>query len=139
MYLCVLDTQLEPGPQSAHGDSPGKNTGVGCHALLQGIFPNQGSNLGLQHCRQILYHLSHQGSPCDRYMKGLLSSVGPQRPCVSVGFLAATVGGGQDHTSLHARSQRLGNSCSQLALGPGKSHCLAKTGSHQRGSVASPQ
>ena len=47
-----------------HGDSPGKNTGVGCHALLQGIFPTQGLNPGLLHCRQILYHLSHQGSHC---------------------------------------------------------------------------
>jgi len=37
-----------------HGDSPGKNTGVDCHALLQGIFPTQGSNPGLPHCRQIL-------------------------------------------------------------------------------------
>ena len=37
---------------------PGKSTGVGCHCLLQGIFPNQGSNLGLLHCRQTLYHLS---------------------------------------------------------------------------------
>ena len=45
------------------GDSPGKNTGVGCHALLQGIFPTQGSNPGLLHCRQILYQLSHEGSP----------------------------------------------------------------------------
>ena len=44
-------------------DSPGKNTGVGCHALLQGIFPTQGSNLGLCHCRKILYHLSYLGSP----------------------------------------------------------------------------
>ena len=42
-------------------DFPGKNTGLGCHFLLQGIFPAQGSNLGLPHCRQILYHLSHQG------------------------------------------------------------------------------
>ena len=42
--------------------SPGKNTRVGCHALLQGIFPTQGSNPGLPYCRQILYHLSHQGS-----------------------------------------------------------------------------
>ena len=40
-----------------------KNTGVGCHFLLQGIFPTQGSNLGLLHCRQTLYHLSHQGRP----------------------------------------------------------------------------
>ena len=39
----------------------GKNTGVGCHSFLQGIFPTQGSNLGLLHCRQILYLLSHQG------------------------------------------------------------------------------
>ena len=37
--------------------------GVGCHFLLQGIFPTQGSNPGLSHCRQTLYHLSHQGSP----------------------------------------------------------------------------
>ena len=36
---------------------------MGCHALLQGIFPTQGSNPGLLHCRQILYHLSYQGSP----------------------------------------------------------------------------
>ena len=44
-------------------DSPGKNTGVGCHALLQGIFLPQGSNQGLLHCRQILNQLSYQGSP----------------------------------------------------------------------------
>ena len=41
---------------------PGKNTGVGCHSLLQGIFLTQGLNLGRLHCRQILYQLSHQGS-----------------------------------------------------------------------------
>ena len=52
-----------PPGSSVHGNSSGKNTGVGCHALLQGIFPNQGSNPGLLHCRQILYHLSHQRSP----------------------------------------------------------------------------
>ena len=44
---------------SVHGDSPSKNTGVGCHALLQGIFLIQGSNPGLPDCRQILYHVSH--------------------------------------------------------------------------------
>ena len=42
---------------------PGKNTGLGTCFLLQGIFPTQGSNLSLPHCRQILYHLRHQGSP----------------------------------------------------------------------------
>ena len=40
-----------------------QDTGVGCHSLLQGIFLTQGSNLGLPHCRQILYHLRHQGIP----------------------------------------------------------------------------
>ena len=44
-------------------DSPGKNTGVGGHSLLQGIFPTQGMNLGLLHCRWILYHLNRQRSP----------------------------------------------------------------------------
>jgi len=48
---------------SVHGDFSGKNTGVGCHALLQGIFPTQGLNPGVLHCRWILYGLSHQGSP----------------------------------------------------------------------------
>ena len=48
-----------------HGDSPGKNTGVGCHALLREIFPTQGLNPGLPYCRWILYHLSHQGNPLD--------------------------------------------------------------------------
>ena len=44
-------------------NSPGQKTGVGSLSLLQGIFPTQGSNPGLLHCRQILYQLSHQGSP----------------------------------------------------------------------------
>ena len=43
-------------------NSLGKNTGVSCHFLLQGIFPTQGLNLGLPHCRQTLYQVSHQGS-----------------------------------------------------------------------------
>ena len=47
---------------SVHGDSPGKNTGVGCHALLKGTFPTHRSNPGFPHCRRILYCLSHQGS-----------------------------------------------------------------------------
>ena len=44
-------------------NSPGKNTGEDSHSLLQGIFPTQGSNPDLLHCRQILYHVSHEGSP----------------------------------------------------------------------------
>ena len=48
--------------------SPGKNTGVGSHSLLQGIFPTQGLNPRLLHCRQILYSLSHQESPFIYYI-----------------------------------------------------------------------
>ena len=44
-------------------NSPGQNTGVGSLSLLQGIFPTQGSNPGLPHCRWILYQLSHRGNP----------------------------------------------------------------------------
>ena len=60
--LCdPMDYSL-PG-SSVHRDSLGKNTGLGCHALLQGIFPSQGLNSGLLHCRWTLYHVSHQESP----------------------------------------------------------------------------
>ena len=64
--LCLTfcdPTDYSPPGASVLGDSPGQDTGVGCHALLQGIFPTQGSNPGLPHCRRILYGLSNQGSP----------------------------------------------------------------------------
>ena len=65
LTLCNPMAYSPPG-SSVYGDSPGKNTGVGCHALLQRILPTQGLNLGLPHCRQILYYLNHQGSlPSD--------------------------------------------------------------------------
>ena len=55
--------RLWPDRLLCPGNSPGKNTGVSNHSLLQGIFLTQGLNLDLMHCRQILYCLSHQGSP----------------------------------------------------------------------------
>ena len=66
-----------PPGSSVRGDSPGKNTGVGNHFLFQGIFPTQGSNPGLLHCRQILCHLSHQRSSLD-------SKHPPKSSCVSL-------------------------------------------------------
>ena len=51
-----------PAGSSVRGNFPGQNTGVGGLSLLQGIFPTQGSNPGLPHCRWILYEQSHQGS-----------------------------------------------------------------------------
>ena len=59
LTLCHPMDCSPPG-SSVHGDSPGKNTGVGCHALLQGIFLIQGSNPCLLHCRQIFCHLSYR-------------------------------------------------------------------------------
>ena len=75
-YVCVSHSVV-PNSLRPHGlqstrflcpwDFPGKDTwkgnGVGCHFLLQGIFPTQGSNPGLLYCRQILYRLSYKGSP----------------------------------------------------------------------------
>ena len=54
---------LQPTRFLSPWNFPGKSTGVGCHFLLQGIFPTQWSNPSLRHCRQTLYHLSHQESP----------------------------------------------------------------------------
>ena len=50
-------------PMDSPWNSPIQNTGVGNCSVLQGIFPTQGSNPGLPHCRLILYQLSHKGSP----------------------------------------------------------------------------
>ena len=69
---CMLVTQscptlcdpmnCSPPGSSVHGDSLGKNTGVGSHSLLQRIFPTQGLNpAGLLLCRQKVYHLNYQG------------------------------------------------------------------------------
>ena len=61
-YSCLtlcdpIDCSLYPW------NTPGKNTGMSCHSLLQGIYLTQRSNPGLMHCRQILYHPSHWGRP----------------------------------------------------------------------------
>ena len=60
----VVSDSLQPhGLYYSPWNSPGQKTGVGSLSLLQGIFRIQGSNPGLPHCRQLLYQLSHQGSP----------------------------------------------------------------------------
>ena len=67
---CLPNSGVEPRSPTLQADSlpaepqgKSKNTGVGSRSLLQGIFPTQGLNPGLPHCRRILYQLSHQGSP----------------------------------------------------------------------------
>ena len=66
--LCDPKDCSPPG-SSVHGESPSKNTGVGCHVHLQGIFLTQGLNLcllRLLHCRWILHPLNHLGSPSSK-------------------------------------------------------------------------
>ena len=68
-WTCVLRGSCVAGRFSTT-EPPGKprNTGVGSHSLLQGVFWTQGLNPGLPHCRQILYHLSHQGTKILSYI-----------------------------------------------------------------------
>ena len=73
-----------------------KNTGIGCHTLLQGIFSTQGLNLGFPHCRWILYHLSHQGSPRILEWVAYTFSRGSSQPrnrtgvsCIAEGFFTS--------------------------------------------------
>ena len=61
--LSVVSNSLLPHGLYSPWNSPGQNTRMGRCSLLQGIFPTQGSNSGLPHCRQILYQLSHKESP----------------------------------------------------------------------------
>ena len=93
LTLCDSMDYKQPG-SFVHRDSPGKNTGMGCHALLQGIFPTQGLNPGLLHCRWIIYQLNHKGSP--RILKWVIYhfSSGFLQPrnwtgvsCIAGGFL----------------------------------------------------
>ena len=64
----VMSNSLRPHGLYSPWDSPGQNTGVGNLSRLQGIFPTQGSNPGLLHCRQILYQLRHKGSSISTEM-----------------------------------------------------------------------
>ena len=99
---------------------PGKNTGVGCRFLLQEIFPMQGSNPGLPHCRQTLYHLSHQGSPNCKWkvtFKISLHETGARGWCTGMtqrDGMGTEVGGGIG----------MGNTCKSMA---DSCQCMAKT------------
>ena len=87
LTLCNPMDCSPPG-SIVHGDSPGTNTGVGCRALLQGIFLAQGLNPGLPHCWWILYQLSHKGSPYTKVRVKCLCPVGGERRVSSLlGFL----------------------------------------------------
>ena len=76
--LLTLWTRQEPASLLCPWDFPGKNSGVGCHSLLQGIFPTQGLNLHLLCDRRILYH---RGSPWLEVGSGKVGSQGTHLQC----------------------------------------------------------
>ena len=82
----VMSDFLRPHRLHSSRNSLGQNTGMGSLSLLQGIFPTQGSNPGLPHCKQILYQLSHQGSPTEVKHKSpnMMRENLINRPCVSL-------------------------------------------------------
>ena len=89
-----MSDSLRPHGLYSPWNSPGQNTGVGSLFLFQGILPTQGSNPGLPHCRQILYQLSHKGSPRLLEWVAYPFSRGTSRPrnrtrvsCIAGGFL----------------------------------------------------
>ena len=90
-------------------DFPGNSTGVDCHFLLQGIFPTQGSNPGLPHCRQTLYRLSHQGSPIRTKVKLKLRLLVGRLPYSSDGKESACNAGDLGMTPGSGRSPEEGN------------------------------
>ena len=73
----VVSDSLPPHGLHSSWNSPGQNTRVGSHSILQEIFPTQGSNPGLLHCRKILYQLSYQGS--SQKVEGKNQKGGPKR------------------------------------------------------------
>ena len=76
----VVSDSLWPHGLYSPCNSPSQNTGVGSLSLLQGIFPTQGSNPGLPHCSQILYQLTHKGSPRVLEWIAYPFSIGSSRP-----------------------------------------------------------
>ena len=75
----VVSDSLWPHGLYSPWNAPGQNTGVGSLSLLQGLFPTQGLNPGLPHCRWILYQLSHQGRPQVSMCNWIISSSFPAK------------------------------------------------------------
>ena len=84
-----MSDSLQPHGPYSPWDSPGQNTGVGSRSLLLGILSTQGLNPGLPHCRQILYQLSHRGSPGSFWAQQIKRSRGCPAPGPLVPFAAS--------------------------------------------------
>ena len=89
-------------------NSPGKNTGVDCHSFLQGILPSRRSNLGLQHCRQVLYCLSDKESPPWKYRELNGTEIGREGRENSRPVLVSHVGSAEEKTACNPGQPWLG-------------------------------
>ena len=107
----VMSDSLQPYGLYSSWNSPGQNTGVGSLSLLQGIFLTQGSNPGLQHCRQILYQLSHEGSPDE--LSGLQIGCTPFANLWEV--VVYFISGSKSHIAGSPQSKERGESMKQVA------------------------
>ena len=91
-YLTLWFHELEPARLLCPWNFPGKNTGAGCHFLLQGIFPPPGLKQGLLHCMQMLYHLNHQGRPTSKVGTSVKEKFKPKLLPLILIFLSLKLG-----------------------------------------------
>jgi len=110
----VMSNSLQPHELYSPWNSPRQNTGVGSLSLLQGIFPTQGSNPGLPHCRRILYQLSYKGSPRILEWAAYPFSSGSSQPwngtgvsCIAGRFFTSYQGSQYNSNSLYLLIPRL--------------------------------
>ena len=97
----VVSNSLQPHELYSPWNSLGQNTGVGSLSLLQGIFPTQGSNPGLPHCRWILYQLSYKGSPHLHKPEGIRTNTSPSPRTGSwVSFLSGHPGAPEEENGM---------------------------------------
>ena len=107
----VVSDSLRPCGLYSPWNSPGQNTGVGSLSFLQGIFPTQGSNPGLLHCRWVLYQLSHKGSPWATWERLMLGDCKwYQIP-------------GSEHLLINQMKECMVHLCEQLDMG----HCKTQS------------
>ena len=135
----VVSDSFRPHELYSPWNSPGQDTGMGSLSLLQGIFPTQGSNPGLPHCRWILYQLSHKGSPRILGWVAYLFTSGSSQPRNRAG-VSWTAGGFLTNWATrkapqNQRQHQQGGSlehplCHPLSLGPGRGCTLIEVAPH---------
>ena len=135
----LLQPRLEPARLLCPWHSPGKNSSVGSHAFLQGIFLTQGSKPGLLHCRQVRHHLSHWGAHgrpqtavcCCVSVTVHWPSVAPRRGlCIQGPDAEHVLGSGVSSSSALALLKGLGTGGYQrgVGVGPGRGLCPGRGG-----------